>query len=113
MRAIPKYLLIHTVTLCKVFDEDRWGKVTLDDGIKIKLVRMEPSKQIIRDKNNAEIQLSATLFYDCRNSRPQDAEFSLDDVVYFHGEKYQIKSVEPLYDDGRLHHYEMGLIKSA
>ncbi len=111
MRAMPRYLLIHEVTLCKVFDEDRWGKVILDDSVRIKFVRIEPSKQIIRDKNNAEIQLSATLFYDCRNSRPQDAEFSLDDVIYFHGEKYQIKLVEPLYDDERLHHYEIGLVK--
>ena len=68
MRAIPKALLIHTITLHKKENEDRWGNGNLDTGITIQHVRMEPSSKIIRDKNNAEIQLSATLFYDCRNS---------------------------------------------
>ena len=64
MRAIPKKLLIHKVTLYKRLNVDKWGAVTLDGGQEIERVRMEPSRQIIRDKNNAEIQLAATLFYE-------------------------------------------------
>lgn len=113
MRSIPKRLLIHKVMLHKKAKEDKWGNVTLDDGVELSFVRMEPSKQIIRDKNNAEIQLSATLFFDCKNSKPKCVKFDVDDIIIFHGEKHRVKMVEPLYDEKKLHHYEMGLIKSA
>lgn len=113
MRSIPKRLLIHKAMLHKKVEEDKWGNATLDDGIELSFVRIEPSKQIIRDKNNAEIQLAATLFYDCRNSRPKGVEFDVDDIIIFQGEKHQVKIVEPLHDEKKLHHYEMGLIKSA
>lgn len=76
-------------------------------------VRIEPSSKIVRDKNSAEIQLAATLFYDCRNSRPQGIIFAVDDIIIFNGQKHQVKLVEPLYDGERLHHYELGLIAYA
>lgn len=113
MRPIPKRLLIHTVTLNKKINEDRWGKGELDDGISLTHVRIEPSGKIVRDKNNAEIQLAATLFYDCRNSDPRGVEFKVDDIVVFNGVKHRIEVVEPLYDDKRLHHYELGLVKGG
>lgn len=113
MRPIPRKLLPHTVTLRKKRYEDRWGRGELDCGISLKFVRMEPSKQIVRDKNNAELQLSALLFYDCRNSTPKNAGFCIDDIIVFQGDKYMIKAVDPLYDNKKLHHYELGLIKSA
>lgn len=74
---------------------------------------MEPSSRVVRTTNNAEVQLSATLFYDCRNSRPRGVEFKEDDIITFNGQKLSVKVVEPLYDEGRLHHIEMGLIKHA
>lgn len=77
----------------------------------LKNVRMEPSSRVVRDKNNAEIQLAATLFYDCRNSRPKDIRFEEDDIIIFNGQKHSVQTVEPLYDGNRLHHMEMGLIK--
>lgn len=116
MRPIPKKLLIHTVTLHKRVNEDAWGKGQLDAGEELLSVRMEPSSQIVRDKNNAELRLSAILFFDCRNSKPRDMKFTsdnVDDIVIFNGEKHRIKAVEPLYDERRLHHYELGLIKGA
>ena len=108
MRSIPRRLLIHKVMLHKKAKEDKWGNVTLDDGVELSFVRMEPSKQIIR-----EIQLSATLFFDCKNSKPRCVKFDVDDIVIFHGEKHRVKMVEPLHDERRLHHYGMGLIKSS
>ena len=113
MRPIPKRLLIHTATLHKIQNEDRWGNGTLDEGTQLSYVRLEPSSKVVRDKNNAEIQLTAVLFYDCRNSRPKDQKFSEDDIVVFNGMKHKIQTVEPLYDDRQLHHYELGLIKSG
>lgn len=113
MKAIPKKLLIHTVTLSKKKDVDRWGKTMFENKHEIMYVRMEPTKQITRDKNNSEIQLSAILFFDCMNSRPRNIEFAVDDIVVFNDEIFQIKVIEPLYDEKRLHHYELGLIKSV
>lgn len=113
MKPIPKKLLIHTVTLFEKMKEDSWGKEELDAGKQIRFVRMEPSSKIIRDKNGAEVQLAATLFYDCRNSLPRDLDFKVDDIISFNGQKHQVKTVEPLYDEKKLHHYELGLIRYA
>ena len=111
MRPIPKRLLIHTATLYQRVNVDKWGKGELNGGQELSNIRIEPSKQIIRDKNNAEVQLAATLFYDCRNSRPSDVSFEVDQVVDFNGQKYQIKTVETLYDNLKLHHYEIGMVR--
>lgn len=111
MRPIPKRLLIHTATLYQRANVDKWGKGELNGGQELSNIRIEPSKQIIRDKNNAEVQLAATLFYDCRNSRPSDVSFEVDQVVDFNGQKHQIKTVEPLYDNSKLHHFEIGMVR--
>ena len=111
MKPIPKRLLIHTATLYQRVNVDKWGKGELNGGQAMSNIRIEPSKQIIRDKNNAEVQLAATLFYDCRNSRPLNMTFVVDQIVDFNGMKHQIKVVEPLYDNSKLHHYEIGMVK--
>lgn len=113
IRPIPKKLLIHSVTLHKKASEDVWGKEILDDGVQLNYVRMEPSSKVVRNKNGAEIQLAATLFYDCHNSRPSETVFQEDDIIVFNGQKHKVQTVEPLYDEKKLHHYEMGLIKHA
>lgn len=113
MRAIPKSLLIHTVTRVKTAPADFWENEEITDREEITFVRIEPSRRIIRDKNNAELQLSAVLFYDCRNSRPRGVTFSEDEIIIFNGQKHQIREVEPLYDGKRLHHYEIGVVKRA
>ena len=113
MKPIPKKLLIHNVTLYKEMNKDRWGKGDLSKGTTLERVRMEPSSKIIRDKSGAEIQLAATLFFDCKNSSPKGISFVVDDIIMFNGQKHQIKDVEPLYDERKLHHYELGLIKHA
>lgn len=112
MKPIPKKLLIHKVTHYRTTN-DRWGKETPGEKVVIKNVRMEPASRVIRDKNNSELQLSATLFFDCKNSRPVDMEFYEDDIVEFNGQKHQIKTIDSLYDEKRLHHYEIGLVKKA
>ena len=113
MRPIPKKLLIHAVMLHRKTGEGRWGDDQLDDGVELKYVRMEPSCKIVRDKNNAEIQLAVTLFYDCKNSRPKDIIFAADNIIVFNGQKHRVQIVEPLYDGEKLHHYEMGLVAYA
>jgi len=99
--------------LHKIKSRERWGKEELDPGVELTGVRLEPSGRIVRDKNNAEVQLEAVLFYDCRNSRPRDVVLEVDDIVVFQGQKFSVQTAEPLYDGKRLHHYEMGLVKHA
>ena len=113
IRPIPKRLLNHTVNRHKVAEKDRMGKVILDTGITIKHVRIEPSSKVIRDKSGAEIQLAATMFYDCRNSEPRNVQFAVDDIINFSGQCFSVQAVEPLYDNNRLHHYELGMIRHA
>jgi hypothetical protein len=113
IKAIPKKLLIHTVMQARKGETDRWGNETPETAQELRYVRMESSTKVVRDKNSAEIQLAATLFYDCRNSRPQGITFAVDDIIIFNGQKHQVKLVEPLYDGERLHHYELGLIAYA
>ena len=76
-------------------------------------VRLEPTSKVIRDKNNAEIQLATVMFYDCKNSSPKELSFKTDEIIVFNGQRHQIKTIEPLYDEKKLHHYELGLIKHA
>ena len=111
MKPIPKKLLIHTVVLYEKTSIDKWGSEKLDDGQVLSKVGIEPSRKIVRDKNNSEIQLAATLFYDCRNSQPIGINFKVDQIIDFNGQKYQIKTVETLYDNLKLHHYEIGMVR--
>lgn len=113
MRAIPKKLLIHTAQLQRITSKDRWGEGKTDDVAKLEKVRIEPSNRIVRDKNSAEVQLAATLFYDCKNSVPRDFVFKEDDIIVFNEQKLRVQLIEPLYDGDKLHHYELGLIKHA
>ena len=62
MKPIPKKLLIHTVQLQEVNEKDAWGNEILADPVELQYVRLEPSTKYVKDKDNKEIQLAATLF---------------------------------------------------
>lgn len=111
MRPIPKSLLIHSGQLQSVPGKDSWGKGTLSDTVNLKHIRLEPTTKYVRDKQNNEIQLAAVMFYDCYNSRPRNQDFHSDQIFSIHGERYQVQLVEPLYDENKLHHYEIGLVR--
>ena len=113
MRQIPKRLLIHSADYYKKPVKDRWGKEGEPNKTLLSFVRIEPSSTITRDKNNQEIKLSAVLFYDCKNSRPRGLKIAEDDVIIFNGQQLKVVSVDPCYDEGRLHHYEIGLVRHA
>lgn len=112
MRAIPKSLLIHNARLSQEIPGE-WGAKDLQCIEELECVRIEPSSKVVRDKNNAEQQLSAILFFDCRNSSPRGLEFKEDQIVDFHGLKHRIVAIEPLYDNRKLHHYEIGMVRYA
>ena len=62
MRPIPKRLLIHTVFLYRREKVDKWGKEELDAGEELVNVRIEPSRQIIRDGNGQRSSLRRLSF---------------------------------------------------
>lgn len=112
IKAIPKNLLIHDITLHKLeTSSSRMAAKVIDAGVEVKYVRIEPSEKLIRGKNQVDIARDSILFFDCKNSNPRDTKFEVDDIVKFNEEKYQVIAIEPLYDRKKLHHYEIGLIK--
>lgn len=113
MRPIPRRLLIHSAILYPAGDRDIWGKASGGDKVQMTYVRIDSTSKIVRDKNSAEIQLAAVLFYDCQSSRPCEMSFEQDQQVVFSEQRYRIQTVEPMYDEHGLHHYEIGLVRYA
>lgn len=110
MRPIPKSMLIHSGTIAGVTETDRWGNETTSTPVDLKYIRIEPTKAIVRDKQNNEVQLSNLMFYDCKNSLPKGATFAENTVITINSKEHTIKTVEALYDGKKLHHYEIGLV---
>ena len=109
MKPIPKNLLIHHAKLMAV-TMDEWQSETLSTVADLKHIRIEPSSKLVTDKQNRQITLSAVLFYDLRNSTPKNVEVSLGQKIVFGGKEYTVEMIEPIYDDKKLHHYELGLV---
>ena len=107
MKPIPKSLLIHSATLYEVV-ENSWQETEKKELAKLSRVRIEPSTKMIISSNNRSVTLSATLFYDCRNSQPA-VEFKPGYLVEFEGKTYRVELVEVFYDQNKLHHLEVGL----
>lgn len=107
MKPIPRSLLIHSATLYEA-RENSWQEQELVELAKLSRVRVEPASKMVITSDNRSVTLSATLFYDCRNSLPT-VEFRPGYIVDFGGKKYRIETVEVLYDRQKLHHIEVGL----
>lgn len=109
MLAIPKNLLIHSAVLQSV-TEDKWQSETTENIAELKKIRIDPSSKLVTSNDNRQITLSAVLFFDLRNSRPMNILFEHGQKILFGGNIYTIETIEKLYDDKKLHHYELGLI---
>lgn len=110
MKPMPKNLLIHTADLNAV-TTDKWQAETLTLLATLSKIRIEPMSKLVTDKQNRQITISAMLFYDCTVSKmSKSATFAEGQRVVFNGKKYTIETIEPLYDEKKLHHYELGLV---
>lgn len=108
---IPRAALPHTAHLSPYTGSDPWSKESYGEAVTLKYVRLEPSSRVVRDKQNTERQLSAVMFYDCKNSLPAGLSFTEESKVSFGGNEYTVAAVDTLYADGsKPHHYELGLI---
>ena len=108
MKPIPKRLLIHAATLRSPGAMDVWQAPTWEDT-PLKHVRIEPSAKVVLTKDNTEVQLVSTLIYDCVNSSPRGIEFAAGQRVVWGGRECTVETVEQLYDERHLHHWEVGL----
>ena len=119
---IPKQLMIHSAVLVTRYNADKWGNASTSDSVQLEHIRIEPNSQLVTDNSGAMVKLSATLFYDCKNSSPAEVAFALkDDTVngkavdiqqlVFGGRTYTVQTIEPLYaTSNKVHHYEVGLV---
>ena len=113
---IPKYLLPHTAALTAEYAVDKWGR-TKTEVTTLAGIRIEPCIKFAKTADGTDVQLSAVLFFDCKNSLPADVKFCVAgdggcerQTVTFGGRRYVVGNIKPLYSAGRLHHYEVGLI---
>ena len=89
--------------------ENKWQDTELTEIAALTHIRIEPATKLVTDKQNRQITISATLFYDCRNSRPLDVQFAQGQKLQSGGIEYTVETIEMLYDEGKLHHLEVGL----
>jgi hypothetical protein len=109
-KPIPRKLLIHSAIHNYSTTKDDWGNETWGDTEALTFVRFEPSTKLVKTKDNREIQLSAIMFFDCRNSRPLSVDFAVgDQIIQTGGATYTIEVVDFLNDEYGEHHYEVGL----
>ena len=77
--------------------------------------------QVLTDSKSQTVTLSANLFFDCVNSscavpfylegdKDGDGKTVKNQFVEWNGRRYGVKTIEPIYDNKKLHHYEVGLI---
>lgn len=118
---IPKKLLPHSAELVTKFDPDKWGNSSESEAVILEHIRIEPSEKMITDDSGTQIRLSATLFFDQRNSSPASGFSLKGDVIggrtvdiqqiIFGGRTFTVKAIEAHYADGKnIHHYEIGLV---
>lgn len=112
-RPIPRHLLPHRATLRRhsADQTNQWDDVvSKGKPIELKYVRFEPTSKVLISATNEEVQLTAYMFYDCRNSSPTGLRFALKDRICFDGVEYEIvDGIIPETAHQQLHHYELGL----
>jgi len=109
-QAIPYQLLIHSATHNYTPSHGNWGAETFAGTRALTYVRFEPSSKLITTKDNRQVQLAATMFYDCKNSAPSGVTFTEgDQIIQTGGRVYKVETVDNCNDEIGLHHYELGL----
>lgn len=119
MTPIPKYLLCHNAVLTVHYGPDKWGKAGKCESSPLECVRIEPTYKNIKTVDQAEITLTARLFFDVRNSAcgipfllsgdSHGDSTVVNETVDFNGRTYTVETISPVYDARELHHYEVGL----
>lgn len=112
MKSIPKSLLIHSVIVREFVStpsSDMWGEKKTLRETTLNFVRVESSSNLDTSTQNEQVKITATLLFDCCNSRPADFDFSHADCIVFEGKQYKIGSVSKMIEHNKVHHIEVEL----
>ena len=106
MKPIPRRLLPHQAKYKKYLgntgEGDEWG-----EEITLNYVKVDDSKKITLSQNGREIIGNAMLFYDFNNSDGLLEEPTINSLIIFNNKTYHIESVNSLYANSIVHHYEI------
>lgn len=108
MRPIPRRLLQHSAVLVTQQSEDVW-QMAQETFVPLAHVCVEPGERWVTDAQNRKVQLSATLFFDCKVSVPHDVKFHAGEKIRWDGGTYTVETAELLYVGKNPHHWEVGL----
>lgn len=110
--------MTHSATLKVVQETDRWGKPTYTDYTLSK-IHVQPTREIVKNAEDKNVNLNAVLFYDPRVSSPvidwESLQKSSESAngqmkVLYNSNEYTVWSIDLLPDDeGVLHHVEVSL----
>lgn len=112
MNAIPKEILIHSCTL-KIYGKDGiFGSKQLLSETNLSNVRLSVRRRVFSGTDGVRHGTEGTLYYDCENSLPADAEFlrdSCESIVTFKGMEFRVTKIKYIYSGDSLHHLEIEL----
>ena len=118
LRPIPSKILRSNATVKVCNGTDAYQNQSYST-FSVSHVHLQPSRNIVKTKDNTDIQLSSVLFVDARISSPRIAWEQLLETAHDNGgdmrvvvndKMYTVISVDVLMDDtDHLHHWEVGL----
>ncbi len=98
---------------------DKWQNPTYTE-CEINHIHLQNTNEVRKSKDNTEVVLTSVLFIDARLSTPRYDLTNMADTAQANGSdlkitidgiEYTVQTVDALPDDeGKLHHWELGLI---
>lgn len=112
VRPLPKSWLIHSIIYEGATGEkDDFGKLTYEDPVTIKHVRVDESTVFSRDGTQTKIVAEGVIYVDAVHSKPLPS-FKEESKIDFNGRKFTLKKVVTLYQpkSDEVHHWELEVI---
>ncbi|MGN1089183.1 MAG: putative minor capsid protein [Huintestinicola sp.] len=109
---IPLELLPHKCRLKLYGAADSFGNRVLISDTELSNVRISLYRKKTAGLNGDSGITGGTLYYDCVNSSPENAELSVTDgktVIEYNGQSFEILRTKYIYGDSSLHHIEIEL----
>lgn len=107
---IPKEALIHSCVLKRYSEGGVFGKGGLVSVVVLENVRCSVEHTKRSDPKGDRIEKRGVLYFDCKNSSPEDVKFLEDGFrseIVFGGEVFSVTGVRYIYGTSELHHLEV------
>lgn len=108
--SIPREALIHGCILNRYGDGGVFGKGEPTGSVVLKNVRCSVVRRKKSDLRGERIEKSGVLYFDCKNSSPEDVRFLEDGFrseIVFDGEAFEVTGIRYIYGSSELHHLEV------